>query len=173
MEAVILADKYSRETTKRIISHYAKHGIKNVIIVQSSERERMEELEYNGLTVVLARVGKTDNYITQLKRIKGLLTESTFFLTFGDYFCDVDLNNFMRFHKNNARAVSIATLKRGQYFYNAGFMIFDTDLFDYITEGTIELESDLLARVGQDDELAFYLFYGKCENVYRNKQIFY
>lgn len=172
MVAVILADRYSKQTVDRIINHYKKFEVSNIIVCQSSEKERIEEIGDESQSIIVAKVGKTTNYIAQLKKIKSLIEESSFFLTFGDYFCNVDLKNLFRFHKSKAKVVSIAAIKRGSYHYNGGFMVIDTDIYDYISEKTIELESDLLSRVGQDDEIAFYVFDGKCQNIFTKRKMY-
>lgn len=172
MVAVILADRYSNQTIEKILLHYKKHEINNIVICQSSNVERIEEDDKNGQSIIVAKIGKYDKYLEQLQRIKNLIEENEFFITFGDNFCDVDLNNLYKFHKNSGRVASIATVKRENCLYNAGFMIFDTDIFDYITPKMKELEKDLLARIGQDDEISYYVYCGKAQNIFTKRKIY-
>ena len=116
--------------------------------------------------IIYVRVPKNENYIVHLKRIKNLISGSSFFLTFGNNFCRIDLNNLKKFHSNRGKVASVATVKKNGYYENAGFMILETDLFEYVTDKMCKLEAHLLSRIFQDDELGFYQYDGKCENVY-------
>lgn len=172
MVAVILADRYSNQTLEKIISHYKKFGVNNIIVCQTSEKERIEEIEKDEQTIIVAKIGKIENYLAQLLKIKNLIEENDFFLTFGDYFCNIDLKNLFKFHKNSGKVVSIASIKKENYFYNAGFMVLNIDTFEYVNSKTIELERDLLVRIGEDDELSFYIYDGKCQNIFTKRKMY-
>ena len=173
MEAVILADRYSRATVEKIIQYYKRFGIDTVIVVQGSGLEQIEEIDFDFGKIIYAKVPKNENYILQLKRIKSLISDSSFFLTFGNNFCKIDLNNLKKFHSRGGKVASIATVRKNNCYENAGFMVLETDLFEYVTDKMSKIEAHLLSRILQDDELGFYRYDGKCENVYANKQIFY
>ncbi len=173
MKAVILADKYSKETIKGIVNHYRKFGIKEVIVCLSTKKEYIEELENDGFKLVYAGVGREYNTARQLEKIRGLLEESSFLLTIGDYICDLDLSNFMRFHKNNAMAVSVAVIKKDENNYiNGGFLMADCDIYDYITEKSKGIEADILSRICEDGEIAFYVYKGRYRSIYKKKRIY-
>ncbi len=172
MVAVILADRYSAQTVEKIINHYKKYGVNNIVVCQSSEKERIEEIDKDNQTIIVAKIGKTEKYLAQLLKIKNLIEENDFFLTFGDYFCNIDLNNLLKFHKNSGKVASIGSIKRGNYYFNGGFMVLSIDAFDYVTNKTIELEKDLLSRIGQDDELSFYIYDGKCQNIFTKRKMY-
>ncbi len=172
MVAVILADRYSSQTIEKITAHYKKHGINNIIICKSSSIERIEEIDKDGQTIIVAKIGRYDKYLQQLQKIQSLIDEGEFFLTFGDYFCNVDLNNLYKFHKSNGKVASIATIKREKYLFNAGFMILDMDIYDYIIPKMQELERDLLTRIGQDDEISYYIYDGKCQNIFTKRKMY-
>lgn len=173
MKAVILADKYSKETIKGIIRHYKRYEINEIIVCLSTKNEYIEEGENKGLKLVYAGVGRESNTSRQLEKIKGLLGNEAFFLTFGDYICDLDLSNFKSFHKSKAPVISLAVIKKDESNYiNGGFLIADTDIFEYITEKSRGIEVDVLSRIGEDDEIALYVYKGSYKSIYKKKSMY-
>ena len=173
MKAVILADRYSKETIKEIINHYKRYGVNEIIVCLSTKNEYIEEGELNGLKLVYAGVGRESNTSRQLEKIKGIIASEEFFLTFGDYICNLDLSNFKSFHKDHSPVVSIAVIKRDDKNYiNGGFLIADNDIFEYIAENSRGIEVDVLSRIGEDDEIAYYVYKGSYKSIYKKKSIY-
>ena len=61
MVAVILAERYSNQTIEKITSHYKKFGVNNIIICQSGEKERIEEIDKDGQTIITVKISSTEN----------------------------------------------------------------------------------------------------------------
>lgn len=173
MKAVILADKYSKETIKDIVNHYRKYGINEIIICVSTEKEVIEENEKNGLKIIYAGVGREYSTARELEKIKGLLGSEPFFITFGDYICDLDLSNFICFHKRNSLVLSASVIKKDEKNYiSGGFLIADSDIFEYITDKSKGIEIDVLSRIGEDGEIAFYVYKGSYKSIYARKKVY-
>ncbi len=56
MKAVILADKYSNETIKKIVDKYSLQGIHEFILCFSGEKERIEELDFNENSFIIVQL---------------------------------------------------------------------------------------------------------------------
>lgn len=173
MKAVILADKYSEETIEEIINHYKKYGISNVVICQSWDKEAIEEGNLCGIRVTYAKISNCKSTSGQLLKIRGLLEEKRFFLTLGDFICDIDLLNLLSFHRGQGLLLTVSTIKSEDNTYvNGGFFVVENEIYDYITENSRGIEADVLSRIGEDGEIAFYTYCGKARSIYKKKDLY-
>ena len=171
MKAIILADKYSKETVNKIISYYASYDIKEIIICVSSTTEEISEENKNDIIITYAKL-KEKNNLKQLLNLENLIEEDRFFLTFGENLCETDLNNMLYFHKKEGKMITVCAIKENSYLKNGGIMIFDTDVFGCITEKMSKIEKDLIARVIEEDEVSFYISDVVPSSIYSKKEIY-
>jgi glucose-1-phosphate cytidylyltransferase len=172
MKAVILGDRYSKETIKQIINYYVSFGINEFILCYSSKNELIEEKEQNNIKIIIAYVGKAKTTTEQLLKIRSLITYGRFFLTYGDYFCRADLINLIEFHKNHGGIVSLVVAKHKKRYFSGGFMIIDSDIYEYIPNEKFNFEKDVMTRVGEDMELSMYIFSGEIIKIHKNKNLY-
>ena len=112
MKVVILADKYSQDTVKKIIGIYKKQGFKEFIICRTSYAEMIEEYEKNNCHITEVKLDRENKTGGQILKIANLLDDDKpFFLTYGDYLCNIDLKNFYDFHKNHGKVLSMSIIK--------------------------------------------------------------
>jgi len=132
----------------------------------------------------------------RVKRVQPYVGNEPFMLTYGDGVSDVDIGELARFHKRHGKAATITTVSVGQRFgvidiekdgsisafreksdddgsfINAGFMLFEPKVFDYIDGDEIILERAPLERLASDGELMAYKHEGfwQCMDTQRDKQ---
>ena len=173
MQAVILADKYSQDTVKGIINSYKKQGVKDFIVCRTSTREMIEECEYEDYKVIEVRVERKNKTGGQLLKIANMLSDDEpFFLTYGDYLCNIDLNNFMKFHKSQGKVLSISIIKERDRQLFGGYMIVDFDAIGYIDNENTVFEKAPLTKIAEDDEIGWYYFSGSYQITYQHMKIY-
>jgi len=117
----------------------------------------------------------------RIQRIRKYLDDEPFMLTYGDGVSDVDLNELLKFHNSHKGAVTITTtqpvgrfgtinmevgtgqikgfhekLRGEQAWVNAGFMVMEPKVFDYLGDGSKMLEDTPFTDLVADGELYAY-----------------
>lgn len=173
MKAVILADKYSKDTIKKIMDVYKKQGILEFIICRTSNNETIEEYESNGCHIFDVKLDKKNKTGGQILKIANLLDEtSPFFLTYGDYLCDVDLKNFIKFHINHGKVLSMVVIKENCKRLFGGYMLLDFDAIGYVDNEESVFEKAPLTKIAEDDEIGWYYFGGQYQIMYQHMKIY-
>lgn len=130
--------------------------------------------------ITLADTGLEANKGARIKRVERYITTGPFFVTYGDGVGDVDLDKLVDFHRRHGRLATITGVRpyyqygvmelaengqvvgyqqypRLDHWINAGFMLFERPVFDYLTEdNSVDLESGALARLAADGQLMMY-----------------
>ncbi len=120
----------------------------------------------------------------RVKRIKDFIGNEPFFLTYGDGVSNVDLNKVLEFHKNTNKIATITGVPISQRFgcltldddnnitsfrekddmdaslVNAGFMVLEPKIFDYIEGDSTIFEKDVLEKLAQENNLNAYVHKG-------------
>ena len=122
----------------------------------------------------------------RLQKIKSYLDgEDTFFLTYGDGVSDVNIHDLLEFHKKQGKCVTITTYPKEERFgrlklkenqaevesfhekskadanlINAGFMVMNKEIFDYLGDGSEMLEDGPFEAVSHIGEMAAYTHTG-------------
>ena len=173
MKVVILADKYSNETIEKIIEYYNEQSYFDFIICVSNETEAVEVLDYESSSVVVVKLPNRVKSGGRLLRISSLLDKyEPFLLTFGDYFCDIEVDNLIEFHKNQGRVLSMALIKQEKENIFGGIMLVDTDALGYINTDGVVFERDVISRLGEEDEISWYYYSGKPKSIYQKMKIY-
>ena len=130
----------------------------------------------------------------RLKRLQSWLGNETFMLTYGDGVSDVDLHALISFHRSQGKLVTLTAVRPparfggltiqdgvvtefaekpavGEGWINGGYMVLEPGVFDYLTDDTSVLESDLLEQAATDGQLAAYQHEGfwQCMDTLRDK----
>ncbi len=173
MQAVILADKYSQDTVNRIIGNYIKQGIKKFVVCRTSSKEMIEECENDDCKIIEVRVERKNKTGGQLLKIANLLDDTEpFFLTYGDYLCNIDLNNFLKFHKSQEKVLSMSIIKEKDKQLFGGYMLADFDAIGYIDNENTVFENAPLTKIAEDDEIGWYYFSGSYQITYQHMKIY-
>ena len=173
MQAVILADKYSKETVNEIMNGYKKQGVTDFIVCRTSEREMIEEYDLNDYKVIEVKLDRKNKTGGQLLKIVNLLNDDKpFFLTYGDYLCNIDLMNFFDFHKSQGKVLSMEVIKEKERQLFGGYMLVDYDAIGYIDNENDVFEKEPLIKIAEDDEIGWYYFIGKYQITYQHMKIY-
>ena len=120
----------------------------------------------------------------RVKRIQQYVGDETFMLTYGDGVCDVDINKLLEFHRGHGKIATMTAVSVGQRFgvldidssntinsfrekddvdgsrINAGYMVLEPAIFDYIAGDDTVFEQEPLRRMAQMGELKAYMHNG-------------
>jgi len=131
----------------------------------------------------------------RIKRIQNYIQGNSFMLTYGDGLSNIDLSELENFHRNHGKIATLSTVSVGQRFgmidvdaqnaihqfrekssddgglINAGFMILNYDIFDYIEDDNTVFEKQPLESLAQKGELMAYRHNGfwQCMDTQREK----
>jgi glucose-1-phosphate cytidylyltransferase len=130
--------------------------------------------------ITLAETGLDTEKGARVRRVARYLDEGPFFVTYGEAVGDVDIDALLSFHREHGRLATVtATRLRshlgifeldGQarvtgfrekpildHWVNAGFMVFEYGVLDYLSGGDdVHLEANVLPRLAADGQLMMY-----------------
>ena len=132
----------------------------------------------------------------RIKRIRPYVGDEPFMLTYGDGVANVDLDALLRFHKEHGKIATMTAVNVGQQFgvleidaqgtinkfrekndadggvINAGFMVLNPQIFDYIDGDDTVFEKKPLETVAAEGQLKAYMHRGfwKCMDTQRDKE---
>ena len=116
----------------------------------------------------------------RVKRIQQYIGDEPFLLTYGDGVSDVNINELINFHKKNNKILTMTAVSAGQKFgvldvddndevrafrekndndgslINAGFMVCEPKLFDYLEGDNTVLEKKPLETLANEQQLMAY-----------------
>jgi len=132
----------------------------------------------------------------RVKRIRPYLGEETFMMTYGDGVSDVNINALLKQHKESGMSATLTAIQpTGRYgvldldenkncvvgfrekakedsnWINAGFMVLEPKVFDYLDSDRTIFEREPLERLSVDGKLGVYRHYGywQCMDTQRDK----
>ena len=132
----------------------------------------------------------------RLKRVKKYIGDETFMMTYGDGLSSVDLDQLAKYHKAHGKFATLTAIQPGGRFgvldmdergavkrfaekakedggwINAGFMVLEPEVLDYIDGDDTFFEREPLERLAKDDQLVAYKHDGfwKCMDTLRDKE---
>lgn len=132
----------------------------------------------------------------RIKRIQKYVGEETFMMTYGDGLSDVSVDKLAEFHKQNRKIATITAVQPGGRFgaldidgadqihgfaekkkedggwINAGFMVLNPEIFDYIKDDSTVFEKEPLERCAAEGQLMAYRHEGfwQCMDTMRDKK---
>lgn len=132
----------------------------------------------------------------RIKRIQPYVGNEPFMLTYGDGVSNVDLNALVRFHQEHGKIATMTAVNVGQQFgvleidkdgtinkfrekndsdggvINAGYMVLNPEIFDYIDGDDTVFEKKPLVTVAAEGQLKAYMHKGfwKCMDTQRDKE---
>ena len=133
----------------------------------------------------------------RIKRVKEYIGNETFMLTYGDGVSDVDINELLAFHKAHKKMATISAIQPGGRFgmlnidenesinsfkekskedggwINAGFMVLEPEIIDYIDNDATVFEQEPLEKAAELDQLKAYRHQGfwQCMDTMRDKEL--
>jgi glucose-1-phosphate cytidylyltransferase len=130
----------------------------------------------------------------RLLRLQPWLSRGTFMLTYGDGVSNVDLTSLLAYHRQQGKVATVTAVRpparfggltiedgivqcfsekpvTGEGWINGGFLVFEPEIFDYLSDDMQSLEADALSRVAEDGQLAAFRHEGfwQCMDTLRDK----
>lgn len=133
----------------------------------------------------------------RIKRIQKYVGDEPFLMTYGDGVCDVDINKLIDFHKSHGKIATLTAVLQDQSKgvldiggdnavksfrekkqsdgapINAGYMVFQPEIFDYIEGDATVFEREPLEKLAQEGQLMSYMHRGfwQCMDNIREKEM--
>ena len=117
----------------------------------------------------------------RIKKVKKIIGDEAFFLTYGDGVANIDINELLKFHKAHGKSITITSVQpEGRFgslevainqevkafkekpkgdnsWINAGYFVCESKVFDYISDDEqIIFEQEPLINLAKDGELYTY-----------------
>jgi glucose-1-phosphate cytidylyltransferase len=130
--------------------------------------------------ITLVDTGLEANKGARIKRMEQHIPTGPFFVTYGDGVGNVDLDRLLDFHRQHGRLATVTGVQpyyqygvmslgedgrvagyqqypRLDHWINAGFMVFERAVFDYLIEdNSVDLESGALTQLAAESQLMMY-----------------
>ena len=130
--------------------------------------------------VTVVDTGKNTMTGGRIKRIEQYVKDETFMMTYGDGVCDVDIAELVSFHKEHKKIATLTSVLQKQekgvldiseigavrafrekksndgIQINAGYMVFEPEIFGYLKDDTTILEGEPMDRLAADGQLMSY-----------------
>lgn len=191
----VVALGYKGETIKNYFLHYAELESDLTVDLRSGKvkqtRTRREDW-----TIHLIDTGMNTLTGGRLLRLKSLIGDETFLLTYGDGVTDLDVNEVIALHKKRGKLATVTAVRPPARFggiqfdgdlvtgfaekrqtdegwINGGFMVLEPGVFRYLKGDSDVLEIDLLEALARDGQLAAYRHegYWQCMDTVRDRQL--
>lgn len=133
----------------------------------------------------------------RVKRVREYVGNETFLLTYGDGVCDVDIGKLVEFHRSHGKLATLTAIVQKQQKgvldidavgavrsfrekregdgapINAGFMVMEPQVFDYLEGDRTVLEREPLERLAAEGQLMSYRHVGfwQCMDNVREKEL--
>lgn len=194
----IICAGYRQDSIKSWFSNYFLHnsdisfdwrGGRNEMTVHHSRLEPWK--------VTIVDTGNNTMTGGRIKRVQEYVGDEPFMMTYGDGLCDVDISRLAEFHNSHGKIATLTSVRRAQdkgvllidedntvkgfreknisdgVSINAGYMVFNPEIFDYLSGDDCVLEHGPLELLAVRGELISYIHNGfwQCMDNIRERQL--
>ena len=180
----IICAGYKQYAIKEYFANYFLHNSDVTFDFAAENKMTVHSIHTEPWKVTIVDTGLNTMTGGRVKRVKDFIGDETFMLTYGDGVADVDIDKLVRFHKEQGHIATITAVSVGQRFgclgieedltissfreksdmdsskINAGFMVLEPKIFDYIEGDSTVFEKTPLEAVASMNELDAYLHNG-------------
>lgn len=176
----IICCGYKGQMIKEYFIHYDMYQANSTFSLKE-ETMLLHENHTEPWIVTLANTGLSTLTAGRILKIRDYIEDDTFLLTYGDGVSDVNIKELVKFHERHGKTATITTTqppgrfgalkinkstnqvdgfkekaREDQAWVNAGFMVLNRRIFDYLGDGSQMLEDGPLELVARDRELMAY-----------------
>lgn len=176
----IICCGYKGQIIKEYFVHYYVNQSDSTFLLQSKETV-IHEVFAEPWRVTLANTGLDTLTAGRILKIRNYIgDDEEFFLTYGDGVADVDIPALLKFHHEQGKIATITTTQPSGRFgalkidaqnrvmgfkekaradsawVNAGFMVLNRRMFDYLGDGSEMLEEGPFEKIAGEGEMAAY-----------------
>lgn len=194
----IICAGYKQDTIKEWFSNYFLNS-SDVMFDYRNKRESriIRECHAEEWTVTVADTGLHTMTGGRIKRIQRYVGDEPFLMTYGDGVCDVDINELITFHQSHGKIATLTAVLQDQSKgvldiggdnavksfrekrasdgapINAGFMVLNPEIFNYIEGDSTVFEREPLERLADEGQLMSYMHKGfwQCMDNIREKNM--
>lgn len=180
----IICCGYMQHVIKQWFANYYLYNCDVTFDFVNDNEMTIHNRDVENWRVTLIDTGMNTGTGGRIKRIQQYIGNETFMLTYGDGVSNVNINELLEIHQKNSATVTLTSAKIKQRFgvlsidqnsritsfreksdndserVNAGFMIMEPGIFDYIENDSIYLEQEPLEELAQEGKLFAYKFEG-------------
>lgn len=180
---------------KEYFSHYFLHN-SDVTIDMVNNEMKIHCSTSEPWKVTLVDTGNETMTGGRIKRVQSYIGNETFFMTYGDGLCDVNIKDLLKFHRTHNKLATLTAIRTAGRFgvldiednglvnnflekpkgegswINGGFFVLEPGIFDYIKQGDATIwEKEPLENLTKDRQLVAYKHYGfwDCMDTLRDK----
>ncbi len=171
---------------QHIMQFYADRNFNEFAVALGYKGEVIEEYfekrPFDGSHINLVQTGEKTMTGGRLIRMKDLLKDGTFMVTYGDGVADVDLDALLAFHRSHGKIATLTAVRpperstrlvldgtaverlqrtsSGDGWINGGYFVFEPEVFDYLGGDEDPLESVALTHLAREGQLMAYRHHG-------------
>lgn len=181
----IICAGYKQEAMKEWFSNYFLNSSDVCFDYRQKKEEKVVlECRAEPWKVTVVDTGLHTMTGGRIKRIQKYIGDEPFLMTYGDGVCDVDINELIEFHKSHGKIATLTAVLQDQSKgvldiggdnavksfrekkitdgapINAGYMVLNPDIFDYIEGDQTVFEREPLERLADEGQLMSYMHKG-------------
>ena len=182
-----------------IMKHYSNFGFKDFVIPVGYKGNHIKKYFSRGFKewkIKTVSTGLGTMTGGRIRRLKKIIGNETFFLTYGDGISNVNIKKLLKFHNKNKKIATLTTVrpparfgavrlsgKKVKYFkekskvdagwINGGFFVLQPSIFNYLKNDKTYLEREPLVNISKKGQLVAFRHYGfwQCMATLRDKEI--
>jgi glucose-1-phosphate cytidylyltransferase len=192
----VIACGYKGEVIKQYFGDFFHHQSDWTVDLGSGERTIVNQRTPDW-RVHLLDTGPETMTGGRLLRLRDLLSDGTFMVTYGDGLGDVDISRLVEFHRSHGKLATVTAVHPPARFgaleiegdcvkvfsekpqtnvgwINGGFFVFEPGVLDYVDGDESSLEKDVLERLGAEGELMAFRhdgFFQPMDTIREKKQL--
>ena len=167
---------------EHIMRTYAFYGYKDFIIALGYKGEIIKKYFENfkedwKINLIDTGIGTLTG--GRIKRLEKFLRDETFFLTYGDGLCDIDISKLFQFHKKNKKIITVTAVRpparfgsltinnndvtefnekviKGDNWINGGYFVMEPGIFKYLKDDNDILVTTPLEKLANDAQFSAY-----------------
>lgn len=192
----VIAAGYRAGVIKSYFAEYAKLGSEQMRLELRSGRITTSSPVLEDWTVEIVETGEKTNTGGRVGRLRELLPDKSFCLTYGDGVGNVDLSALVEFHHSHSRLATITAVRPparfgglildgdrvseftekpqiGEGWINGGFMVLDREVLGRIAGDDCNFEADVLDPLAAQGQLAAFRHEGfwQCMDTLRDVRL--
>ena len=194
----IICAGYKQEYIKEWFANYFLHNSDVSFDYRNGKNEMtIHESHPEPWKVTVVDTGYNTMTGGRIKRVQKYVGNETFMMTYGDGVCDVDINNLLKFHQSHGKKATLTAVKMKQDKgvlditkdmavrsfreknkndgapINAGYMVLEPTIFDYLDGDSQSFECEPLEKLAKEGELMSYIHEGfwQCMDNIREKNL--
>ena len=194
----IVCAGYKQEYIKEWFANYFLHNSDVTFDYRNGKNEMaVHQTNMEPWKVTVVDTGYNTMTGGRIKRIQEYIDGEQFFMTYGDAVCDVDINALLKFHQSHGKLATLTAVKLAQdkgvlniggdnavksfreknindgVPINAGFMVLEPEIFEYLTDDSCIFEKEPLTKLASSGELMSYVHTGfwQCMDNMREKEM--